>query len=119
MVLFRSRFEDRSKTNVVRLEPVGFFDLIHVMGRQTEQLVWPHQRSCVFNGQIVLTEMDPVGIDGQGQVASIIDDEEHACLLGSLSENQRVSVGLLHRSYLIAILKDLGTSRCRLYEDIV
>ena len=57
--------------------------------------------------------MYAIRIDGQGQVAAIVHDEEDAGLRRCLPKRQGFSIGLLHRGGLVAILEEGGASLSR------
>ena len=58
----------------------GLAKLVEVVRADADEGVGTHDRACLPHRQLVLAEMDAVGLDEPGNVRPIVEDEQHARL---------------------------------------
>ncbi len=106
MVLLRTGFEDRAKADVVGHEPFRFLYLPQIVRREAYHFLRPHDAPRLRIGQIVLAQMHPVRVDGECQIAPVVDDEEHVEIGRDPPQGQSFLVTLFHRRPLVPVLED-------------
>lgn len=83
---FGAAGEDRANAEIVGSFNHGCLCLFERMRRTTNQFVGADDASCVGDGDVVLPEMDAVRVTMNGNIRTVVDDEEHvdfSCFLTS------------------------------------
>ncbi len=74
-------WKDRAKTYVICASPFSFERFLNRMGRDADYSI-AHNLSCLLKGHVILTKVDSVSIDGEGNIGIIIDNKagiKHPC----------------------------------------
>ena len=77
---------DGTKTQVVAVLAVCFRHLVQGMGAASEETSGADQATGHIRGQVVLTQMNAIGIHGQGQINPVVDDQQSAVITAESSQ---------------------------------
>jgi hypothetical protein len=77
-VFLGGRGVNRAKTNIIRPLQKTFPGLLQGAGRTADYGLGSQESSGQRDREILLTQMNPVGLSGQGHVYAVIDDKGHA-----------------------------------------
>src|SRR5206468_832138 len=88
----------------------GASRLVFVVGRYAEEHARAQEPAGVASGQIVLAHVNAVRLDSEGEVDTVIDDEETSRLTAAASEGSREQMELDGRKALFAELDDPAAS---------
>src|SRR4051812_1262927 len=78
------------------------------MRREPDDGVWAEQGPRLGRGQVVLPDVDPVGVASARQVRIVVDDEEGAVVVAKAAEGLGGELDLAPRQGLLAQLHDVG-----------
>ncbi len=112
-VLLGGGGEDRADADVISPDSNCRLGLGRAVGRQTDDHAGPDQPANLRHRQVVLADMDPIGIDQHRQVDMIVDDEGDAGLAGQFADLQafRQHRGPALVGRLLPVLQD-GDAAC-------
>ena len=74
--LLGRRLPDRADADVV--DPLGVGDLLLGVGREADDRVGAEDLAGLGDRDVVLADVDPVGVAGAGQAGIVVDDEQRA-----------------------------------------
>src|SRR3990172_10802568 len=71
---FRHRPEHRAEADVVGAAALSFFGLIDIVSRDADEFL-SHDFSRGMKRQVLLSEMDAIGVAGECDIGAVVDDE--------------------------------------------
>ena len=110
---FRRRLPDRPDADVVDGALGGGGDLLLGVGREADDRVGPEQLPRLLGADVVLADVDAVGVAAARQVGIVVDDEEGAVGVGDAAEGLGGALDLRPAQLLLAQLDDVGAAAQR------